>query len=49
LQRFYLKHGYIDVCIVSARAEYDPARKGFVVIYRREKTTRLTPPRRPPS
>ncbi len=31
LRRFYLKHGYIDVRIVSAVGEYDPARKGFVI------------------
>ncbi|HZP77117.1 MAG TPA: outer membrane protein assembly factor BamA [Pseudolabrys sp.] len=33
LRRFYLKHGYADVRIVSAVAEYDPARKGFVVTF----------------
>jgi len=33
LRRFYLKHGYADVRIVSAIGEYDPARKGFVVTY----------------
>jgi outer membrane protein insertion porin family len=33
LRRFYLQHGYADVRIVSAIAEYDPARKGFVVIF----------------
>jgi outer membrane protein insertion porin family len=33
LRRFYLKHGYADVRIVSAIGEYDPARKGFVVIF----------------
>ena len=31
LRRFYLKRGYIDVRIVSAQAEYDPARRGFLV------------------
>ena len=31
LRRFYLKNGYIDVRIVSAGAEFDPARNGFVV------------------
>jgi outer membrane protein insertion porin family len=31
LRRFYLKHGYIDVRIVAATAQYDPATKGFVV------------------
>ena len=33
LRRFYLKHGYIDVRIVSAVGEYDPARRGFVIIF----------------
>jgi len=33
LRRFYLKHGYADVRIVSAVGEYDPAKKGFVVTY----------------
>ena len=33
LRRFYLKHGYIDVRVVSATGEYDPAIKGFVVTY----------------
>ena len=33
LRRFYLKHGYADVRIVSAVGEYDPARKGFVVTF----------------
>ena len=27
LRRFYLKHGYIDVRIVSAVGEYDPAQQ----------------------
>jgi outer membrane protein insertion porin family len=31
LRRFYLKHGYIDVQIVSAVGEYDPALRGFVI------------------
>jgi outer membrane protein insertion porin family len=31
LRRFYLKHGYADVRIVSAVGEYDPAKKGFVI------------------
>src|SRR5712691_5563980 len=31
LRRFYLKHGYIDVRIISAVGEYDPDRRGFVV------------------
>ncbi|MGA7186357.1 MAG: outer membrane protein assembly factor BamA, partial [Pseudolabrys sp.] len=33
LRRFYLKHGYADVRIVSAVGEYDPAKKGFVVTF----------------
>src|SRR5215831_16223555 len=33
LRRFYLKHGYADVRIVSAVGEYDPARKGFFVTF----------------
>jgi outer membrane protein insertion porin family len=33
LRRFYLKHGYADVRIVSAVAEFDPSRNGFVVTF----------------
>jgi outer membrane protein insertion porin family len=33
LRRFYLKNGYIDVRIVSAAAEFDPGRNGFVVVF----------------
>jgi outer membrane protein insertion porin family len=33
LRRFYLKHGYIDVRIVSAVGEYDPNRRGFVITF----------------
>ena len=33
LRRFYLKHGFIDVRIVSAVGEYDPARRGFLVFF----------------
>jgi outer membrane protein insertion porin family len=33
LRRFYLKHGYIDVRIVSAVAEFDPTRNGFVITF----------------
>src|SRR5262245_20621786 len=33
LRRFYLKHGYADVRIVSAVGEYDPALKGFIVTF----------------
>ena len=33
LRRFYLKHGYIDVRIVSAVGEFDPGSRGFVVTF----------------
>ena len=33
LRRFYLKHGFIDVRIISAIGEYDPALHGFVVSF----------------
>jgi outer membrane protein insertion porin family len=33
IRRFYLKHGYADVQVVSATGEYDPARKGFVIAF----------------
>jgi outer membrane protein insertion porin family len=33
LRRFYLKHGYADVRIVSAVGVYDPAKKGFVITF----------------
>ncbi len=33
IRRFYLKHGYADVQVVSATSEYDPARKGFVITF----------------
>src|SRR5258708_275549 len=33
LRRFYLKHGYIDVRIVSAVGEFDPAQQGFLITY----------------
>src|SRR5712691_3890300 len=33
LRRFYLKHGYIDVRVVSAVGEYDPNRRGFVITF----------------
>jgi len=33
LRRFYLKHGYADVRIVSATGEYDPNKKGFIVTF----------------
>src|SRR6185437_7513805 len=31
LRRFYLKHGFIDVRVVSALGGYDPVRRGFIV------------------
>jgi outer membrane protein insertion porin family len=33
IRRFYLKHGYADVQVVSATGEFDPARKGFIVTF----------------
>jgi outer membrane protein insertion porin family len=33
LRRFYLKHGFADVRILSATGEYDPAKKGFIVTF----------------
>ncbi|MBO0711168.1 MAG: outer membrane protein assembly factor BamA [Acetobacteraceae bacterium] len=33
LRRFYLKHGFIDVRIISAVGEYDPAAGGFVITF----------------
>jgi outer membrane protein insertion porin family len=33
LRRFYLKHGYADVRILSAVGEYDPSRGGFIVTF----------------
>jgi len=33
LRRFYLKNGYADVRIVSATAEYDQGRKGFIISF----------------
>src|SRR5450830_254496 len=33
IRRFYLKHGYADVRIVSAVGEYDPDKKGFVITF----------------
>ena len=33
LRRFYLKHGFIDVRIVSAVGEYDPERSGFLITF----------------
>jgi outer membrane protein insertion porin family len=33
IRRFYLKHGYADVQVVSATGEFDPARKGFLITF----------------
>jgi outer membrane protein insertion porin family len=33
IRRFYLKHGFADVQVVSATSEYDPAKKGFVITF----------------
>jgi outer membrane protein insertion porin family len=33
LRRHYLKYGYVDVRIVSAAGEYDPAQKGFIITF----------------
>ncbi|MBX6425857.1 MAG: outer membrane protein assembly factor BamA [Variibacter sp.] len=33
LRRFYLRHGYADVRIVSAVAQFDPSRNGFIVTF----------------
>ena len=33
IRRFYLKHGFADVQVVSATAEYDPAKKGFIITF----------------
>jgi len=33
IRRFYLKHGFADVQVVSATGVYDPAQKGFVVTF----------------
>ena len=33
LRRFYLKNGYADVRVLSAVAEFDPGKKGFVVTF----------------
>ena len=33
LRRFYLKHGYADIRVVAARAEFDPDQKGIVVTF----------------
>ncbi|MBZ0139924.1 MAG: outer membrane protein assembly factor BamA [Pseudorhodoplanes sp.] len=40
LRRFYLKHGFADVQVVSAAAEYDPGQKGFIVTFTIEEGAR---------
>jgi outer membrane protein insertion porin family len=40
LRRFYLKHGFADVHIIAAVAEYDPEQKGFIVTYTIEEGAR---------
>ncbi|MBM3528681.1 MAG: outer membrane protein assembly factor BamA [Alphaproteobacteria bacterium] len=33
IRRFYLKHGYADIRVLSAVSVYDPAEKGFIVTF----------------
>jgi outer membrane protein insertion porin family len=33
IRRFYLKHGFADVQVVAATAEYDPSKKGFTITF----------------
>ena len=40
LRRFYLKHGYADVQVVSATGVYDPAKKGFIITFTIEEGAR---------
>jgi outer membrane protein insertion porin family len=40
IRRFYLKHGYADVRVVSAVSVYDPEAKGFVVTFTIEEGAR---------
>jgi outer membrane protein insertion porin family len=40
IRRFYLKHGYADVRVVSAVSVYDPAVKGFIVTFTIEEGAR---------
>src|SRR4030095_4947184 len=42
LRRFYLKNGYADVRIVSAVAEFDPGRNGFILTLTIEEGDRYT-------
>ena len=40
IRRFYVKHGYADVRVVSATGVYDPAQKGFIVTFTIEEGAR---------
>ena len=42
LRRFYLKHGFADVRIVSAISEFDPAQEAFIVTFTIEEGARYT-------
>ncbi len=42
LRRYYLKNGYADVRIVSAVAEFDPRRNGFILTFTIEEGERYT-------
>src|SRR5436305_844891 len=42
LRRWYLKNGYADVRIVSAVAEFDPRRNGFILTFTIEEGDRYT-------
>ncbi len=42
LRRFYLKHGFADVRIVSAVSEFDPAAKAFIVTFTIEEGDQYT-------
>ena len=39
LRRFYLKHGFADVRIISATSEFDPAAKAFIVTFKSKRAT----------
>ena len=40
IRRFYVKHGYADVRVVSATGVYDPEKKGFIVTFTIEEGAR---------
>ena len=42
MRRWYLKNGYADVRIVSAVAEFDPRRNGFILTFTIEEGDRYT-------